>query len=224
MKTVEEIFNKIPHLGRDGHYFHMSQSGVVKAMEEYATSKSKEDNLSLMEEIEKLKTENKGLFGVIESCKQTKDALLFQLEQTKKFVNNAPNEVIEGLNIVIKGKESQLAEAKKEIEELQYINIDLKAAFVKGDELARKLMFDDEPSDYQLLQSQLQESEERNEQMVEALQQLLKVSEIMEYGDTAEFIKSALSFKDNNKKPKLNAWGNPIDSGIDFTKNAGPRD
>lgn len=34
--TPEEIFNKLPHLGRDGHYFHLSQASVIDAMKKYA--------------------------------------------------------------------------------------------------------------------------------------------------------------------------------------------
>ena len=30
--------------------------------------------------------------------------------------------------------------------------------------------------------------------------------------------------EDLPRKEKLNIWGNPIDTGIDFTRNAGPRD
>lgn len=36
MGKADEIFNKIPHLGRDGHYFHISKTSVIGAMEEYA--------------------------------------------------------------------------------------------------------------------------------------------------------------------------------------------
>jgi hypothetical protein len=37
-------------------------------------------------------------------------------------------------------------------------------------------------------------------------------------------ITNAINKASSKPKPRLNVWGNPIDTGINFSKNAGPRD
>lgn len=44
------------------------------------------------------------------------------------------------------------------------------------------------------------------------------------WNDVVDAMSEYLNEYKQSLKPKLNVWGNPIDSGIDFTKNAGQRD
>lgn len=44
------------------------------------------------------------------------------------------------------------------------------------------------------------------------------------WNDVVDAMNEYLNEYKESRKPKFNVWGNPIDSGIDFTKNAGQRD
>lgn len=88
--TAEEVWSQ--HV-EDAEQYGTPRKQIIHAMEEYASLLLKEKD----REIEGLK---------------------FHISQVKKFVNNTPNEVVEGLNIVIKRQESELTRLKDQADRM----------------------------------------------------------------------------------------------------------
>jgi len=87
---------------------------ALSASERFRIQDAAESNDDRYQSWEKINTQA----AEITSLKQQIEELKFQNEQVKKFVNNTPNEVIEGFDTVINIRNREISELKQQLKEM----------------------------------------------------------------------------------------------------------